>query len=238
MTATPIAPAPDDAIADSPTVGVLLSGGLDSAILAGDLLRHGRRVAPFYVRTGCVWQACELAAVCSFLEAISRPKLDALVELELPLADLYADHWSITGHGYPDRATPDDAVFLPGRNPLLLTKPAIWCRQHGITQLALATLMSNPFSDATPEFFAAFEEMIDRAMGARIETVRPFERLTKKDVMQLGRELPLALTFSCLAPVDGLHCGRCNKCAERQRAFGHLESGDPTRYAAPSAWQV
>ncbi|MCD4728936.1 MAG: 7-cyano-7-deazaguanine synthase, partial [Pirellulales bacterium] len=42
---------------------------------------------------------------------------------------------------------------------------------------------------------------------------------------------PLELTFSCLSPVAGLHCGRCNKCAERQEAFRSLEMHDPTRYA-------
>ena len=34
--------------------------------------------------------------------------------------------------------------------------------------------------------------------------------------MALGRGLPLELTFSCIAPVAGQHCGRCNKCAERR----------------------
>ena len=37
--------------------------------------------------------------------------------------------------------------------------------------------------------------------------------------MALGRGLPLELTFSCISPLRGLHCGHCNKCAERQAAF-------------------
>jgi 7-cyano-7-deazaguanine synthase len=52
--------------------------------------------------------------------------------------------------------------------------------------------------------------------------------------MNLGRDLPLELTFSCLAPHSGLHCGRCNKCAERQRAFSLIELSDPTIYATAS----
>jgi 7-cyano-7-deazaguanine synthase len=55
--------------------------------------------------------------------------------------------------------------------------------------------------------------------------------MEKKDVMQLGRKLPLALTFSCIAPVGGLHCGQCNKCAERRRAFRSVNVDDPTHYA-------
>jgi 7-cyano-7-deazaguanine synthase len=216
-------------------IGVLLSGGLDSAILLGELLRGGRHVVPFYVRTGCVWQECELRAVRAFLAAIAQGNLARLVLFDMPLADLYGEHWSITGKGAPDRRTPNKAVFLPGRNPLLLIKPNLWCQMHDVPQLALATLASNPFDDATPQFFSQFENAMSRAAGLRVEIVRPFGQLGKSDVIRLGNRLPLELTFSCVAPVDGEHCGRCNKCAERQAALAHLEAGDPTRYAAASA---
>jgi 7-cyano-7-deazaguanine synthase len=55
--------------------------------------------------------------------------------------------------------------------------------------------------------------------------------MNKNQVMQLGRELPLELTFSCIAPLRGLHCGRCNKCAERQAAFRAAALPDRTAYA-------
>ncbi len=69
----------------------------------------------------------------------------------MPLHDLYGRHWSITGRDAPPSGTADDAVYLPGRNVLLAVKPALWCAMHGIGELALATLASNPFSDATDE---------------------------------------------------------------------------------------
>lgn len=212
-------------------MGLLLSGGLDSAILLHQLLAHRWQVQPFYVRTGCLWESEELAAVHQFLTALEQRDLRPLVELELPVGDLYADHWSITGRAVPDSKTSDEAVFLPGRNPLLLIKPALWCVMHGISKLALATLAANPFDDAKPDFFERFEAMIAQATGCEIRIVRPFEMLSKSCVMQLGRDAPLEFTFSCLAPVAGRHCGRCNKCAERAAAFTFLESGDPTPYA-------
>ena len=213
------------------TMGLLTSGGLDSAILLYQLLDHGWRVRPFYVRTGCLWQAEELDAVRTLMAALKQPNLDELVELEMPVDDLYADHWSMTGRAVPDNHSPDEAVFLPGRNPLLLLKPSLWCAMHGVSKLALATLAANPFDDAKPEFFERFEAMIQWATGCDVRIVRPFEMLSKRCVMQLGRDVPLELTFSCIAPVGGLHCGQCNKCAERYAAFGHLSGGDPTRYA-------
>jgi 7-cyano-7-deazaguanine synthase len=55
--------------------------------------------------------------------------------------------------------------------------------------------------------------------------------LTKTDIIRRGRHLPLGLTFSCIAPVSRRHCGRCNKCAERRRAFVAAGIADPTDYA-------
>ena len=215
-----------------PETGLLLSGGIDSAVLLGQLLGSGWQVVPFYVRTGCTWEASELRSIERFLARVEQPALKELVVVELRLDDLYGDHWSMSGTGVPDERTPDEAVYLPAHNPLLLIKPAIWCLMHGVGQLAIATLSNNPFLDATPEFFARFEEMLSEGMGGRVQIARPFERLTKKRVVEMGRDLPLELTFSCLAPIGELHCGHCNKCAERRHAFLEVGMNDPTEYAA------
>jgi len=215
------------------TTGVLLSGGLDSSILLATLLDQGCRVRPFYVRTQLAWEPEELLAVRRWLEALFSPRLDELVLLDLPLEDLYQDHWSVTGRNAPGRATADDAVYLPGRNALLVIKAALWCQLHGIEQLALGVLKSNPFADATPAFFDQFESALNCGSARPLRIVRPFARLSKRQVMERGRDLPLELTFSCIAPVGGLHCGRCNKCAERRAAFRLIDAEDPTEYAVP-----
>lgn len=210
---------------------MLLSGGLDSAVLVGRLVRESRDVYPLYVRGGLLWEGPEQAAVESFLERIAAPRLHRLSVLELPLADLYAGHWSLDGRGTPPAGTPDEAVYLPGRNPLLLVKAVVWCRLNGIGQLALAPLEANPFGDATDEFFADFERAMGRALAGAPRIVRPFADRTKAEVIRLGRDLPLERTFSCIRPVDGLHCGRCNKCDERRQAFRAADVADATRYA-------
>ena len=212
------------------TIGVLASGGLDSGVLVGHLLRQGHGVQPFYVRCGLLWEREELSALRAFLHAVAAPRLDELVVFDLPLHDLYGGHWSIDGRDVPDAESPDDAVYLPGRNALLGIKPVLWCGMHGIGQLALATLASNPFSDATDEFFHEFETALQRATGSRVSILHPFAAMKKEDVVQLGKGLPLELTFSCIVHGDGRHCGRCNKCAERQRAFRAVGVVDPTRY--------
>lgn len=224
---------------DPATVGLLLSGGLDSAILLGDLLRQGCSVQPLYVRSSLVWEEAEVAVAKGFVETVRSLSLPGtareLVVLDAPVSDLYRGHWSLTGIAPPDAETPDDAVYLPGRNLLLLTKTALWCHLHGIERLALGVLRSNPFADATPDFFDRFEALLNQALGSRLRIVRPFGEMTKRQVMELGKGLPLEHTFSCIAPVGRLHCGRCNKCAERRAAFRSASMNDPTAYADAAA---
>jgi 7-cyano-7-deazaguanine synthase len=209
---------------------VLVSGGLDSAILCVHLLREFSRVVPLYVRSGLRWEEAELRAVGRFLDAVKTRGLEGLVILEEPIADVYGAHWSIGGNGVPGSGTPDEAVYLPGRNVLLTVKSAVWCRLHDVDALALGSLGSNPFPDSTREFFHKLESVLNQAMGGRLRLIRPFANLHKTDVLSIGAELPLDLTFSCIDPVDGRHCGACNKCAERKQAFRDAKLADPTSY--------
>jgi 7-cyano-7-deazaguanine synthase len=225
---------PDRAPTAEP-LAVLISGGLDSAVLLGESIGEHPAVYPLYIRTGLAWEPAELHCLGRFLEAVRRPSLRPLQVLELPVADLYGQHWSISGHHVPDSDTPDEAVYLPGRNVLLLSKALLWCHLHRVPSLALAVLEANPFPDATPAFFAAFENAVNQAVGDHVRLERPYAGLTKVEVVRRGRGLPLGLTFSCLSPVAGRHCGRCNKCAERRRAFAAAGIPDPSEYQSEGA---
>jgi 7-cyano-7-deazaguanine synthase len=222
----------------SGSVGVLVSGGLDSAILTGVLLKRGCRVHPLYVRCGLAWESCEYDALRRFLAAIEHPRLERVVAFDLPLGDLYGRHWSVSGQGVPDAESADEAVYLPGRNALLLVKPLVWCQLRGVERLALGVLGTNPFADARPDFFRHLAAALNGQRGGAVEIIRPFAELSKREVMELGRQWPLELTFSCIAPVDGVHCGQCNKCAERAGAFRLIGASDPTHYAAVSGRTV
>jgi len=213
------------------SLAVLISGGLDSAILLGDALRRHASVHPLFIRCGLAWEGVERAYLDRFLHALRGPALKPLVVLDQPTADLYGAHWSVTGEGVPDATAPDEAVFLPGRNVLLLAKALLWCHLHRVPAVALGSLQTNPFPDATPGFFRGFQDVVNQAVGGAVEVRLPLGGMTKAAVMHLGRGLPLEHTFSCIRPADGLHCGRCNKCAERRRAFVEAGMEDPTRYA-------
>jgi 7-cyano-7-deazaguanine synthase len=214
-------------------LAVLLSGGLDSAILLGEALRKYPAVHPLYVRTGLIWEAVEQVYLLRFLSAVRAPNLKPLVTLELPVHDLYGKHWSLSGSGVPDAKSPDDAVYLPGRNVVLLSKAILWCHLNQVPDLATAPLASNPFPDATDEFYDGFASVVSRAVGGRVNVLRPYATLGlhKLDVLRRGVGMPLQHTFSCIRPVGQLHCGTCNKCEERRQGFTAAQIPDPTRYA-------
>jgi 7-cyano-7-deazaguanine synthase len=211
------------------SLAVLASGGVDSAVLLAE--SAGRHVVhPLYVRFGLVWEEAELAHLRRFLAAVAAPTLRPLVVLDLPVRDLYGRHWSITGDGVPAADSPDDAVFLPGRNVLFLSKALLWCHLHRVPAVALAPLESNPFPDATPAFFESFAALVSAAIGGRVAVRLPYRGLHKSEVLRRGRSLPLEWTFSCVRPLGGRHCGACNKCAERRQGFDSAGIADPTTY--------
>ena len=219
-------------MSDAP-LAVLVSGGLDSAVLLAEAVRDRFAVHPLYVRTGMHWEAVEQRYLIRFLDAVRAPNLKPLTVLDQPARDVYGDHWSVTGRAAPSASDPNDSDFLPGRNILLFAKPLIWCCLHGIAELATAPLASNPFPDATPEFYDGLADVVSRGMNGNVRIVRPYAHLHKADVIRRGKHLPLQLTFTCITPSGELPCGRCIKCGERQAGFREANVPDPTEYATP-----
>jgi 7-cyano-7-deazaguanine synthase len=212
---------------------VLISAGLDSSVLAAAEARTSR-VHPIYVSAGLAWEPQERAALRTLL---ARPPLAGrtapLVSLSFTVSDLYpSTHWALRGTP-PAFDTPDEDVYLVGRNVSLLSKAAIYCAQQRISRLVLGPLAGNPFPDASPEFFATMARALSLGLAHPIAIETPFASVEKSDVIRLGMELgvPLELTLSCMNPQDGRHCGECSKCRERRDAFNDAAIEDPTVYA-------
>lgn len=212
---------------------MLCSGGLDSIVLAADLALTSV-VHPIYVAAGLSWEASEREVVQLALAALpSQVNLRPLAILDAALADLYpASHWALAGTP-PSYDTPDEEVYLAGRNVLLVAKAAVYCALHGVPRLCLAPLVGNSFPDATPEFMRAFAAALALGLDAPLSVEAPYRDWSKRDVILRGRALGVSLetTVSCMKP-DGLrHCGECSKCRERHDAFLDALGVDPTDYA-------
>jgi 7-cyano-7-deazaguanine synthase len=167
--------------------------------------------------------------------AVGRP----LVSLAVDMRDVYASHWAVTGRP-PAYHTPDEDVYLAGRNLILLGKAGVYCAAANLDRIVLGTLAHNPFPDATPEFRAAMARALSLGVDRPIRIDAPFADVTKAAVIRRGlaRRVPFALTLSCMQPAPATatgdaprHCGVCSKCRERHDAFLAAGENDPTDYA-------
>ena len=198
-------------------VAALTSGGFDSNVLLGEMIRKYGTVYPIYIRGGHVWEKAEIYWLRRFLRSLHSNRLKPLTVLTVPVTDLYRQGWQVTGRNVPGYRSRDQEVYLPGRNLLLLAKVATFCALRKIPTLAIGSLAGNPFPDSTHSFFARMGRVASDALGFQLRVIAPFSRLKKREVMKKGHGLPLHLSFSCLSPKGIKPCGRCNKCAERDR---------------------
>ena len=221
---------------------VLLSGGLDSGVLAAHEAQSSR-VVPVYVSVGLAWEAAEVVMIERLLAApVFAGRVEPLQHLSFTMRDVYAPtHWAIRGVP-PAYDTPDEDVYLAGRNLVLITKAGVAAVKAGAHRIALGPLSGNPFPDARPEFFASIATTLSLGLDHAIEVATPFLQSSKEDVIRRGVDLgvPLEFTLSCMNPVvleDATlprHCGLCSKCRERRDAFAAAGVSDPSTYANQS----
>lgn len=200
------------------------------------------RVLPVYVSVGLAWEDAEVAMIERLLAApVFNGRTAPLQRVSFTMRDVYAPtHWAIRGVP-PAYDTPDEDVYLIGRNLVLLTKAGVVAAKHKSRRIALGPLSGNPFPDARPAFFTAMATALSLGLDHEIDIATPFLSWSKEDVIRRGVELgvPIEHTLSCMNPVvsaDALpqHCGLCSKCRERRDAFAAADVPDPTTYAHPS----
>ena len=213
---------------------VLFSAGLDSAVLLAAALSQGP-AQPVYVRTGLAWEEQEIAAAKRLLAAPLYRNAAAMVTLTVDMRDVYpAGHWAVRGEA-PGFDTPDEDVYLDGRNIVLLSKASVYMARNHLSRVLLGPLAGNPFPDATPQFFDTMAQALSVGLAWQVAIETPLAQLHKADVIKRGSalEVPFELTLSCMQPVEGVHCGRCSKCRERRDGFIEAGAADPTKYAQP-----
>ncbi len=192
-------------------------------------------VQPIYIASGLAWEDGERQVLQDALAVLSRgARVRPLITLEVPMTDLYPPaHWAIAG-APPAYDTPDEDVYLVGRNVALIGKAGVYCALHHIPRLCLAPLAGNPFPDATPEFFATMAQALSLGLSFPLVVDAPYRTWSKVDVIRRGHALavPMELTVSCLNPDGVRHCGNCSKCRERHDAFVEALGDDPTIYGS------
>ncbi len=189
------------------TVVTLMSGGLDSSVVAKLLQEEGTRQLPLFIDYGQLARDQELSACRSVVGALSLPE---------PAIASVPGVGSLLSSGLTNRSlhVANDA-FLPGRNILFLTLASAYAVQHGADSVAIGLLDDaySLFPDQTRSFLRGAEGFLSAGLGQPIRVLAPLMTLTKSQVVQIARAWNISGTYSCHTGRD-VPCGKCIACQE------------------------
>jgi len=221
---------------------VLLSGGMDSAVVAALAREAGFSVHALSVRYG-QRHSSELAAAAAVARALDVAE-HKIVDIDL--RSIGGSALTDEGIAVPDAGGADIPVtYVPARNTVLLALALGWAEVIGANDLfcGVNAVDYSGYPDCRPAFIAAFEQLANVATKAGVEGAglrihAPLMQMSKAQIAREGVRLALdfALTVSCYrADPQGRACGHCDAC--RLRADGFRAAGlvDVTRYVQPLA---
>jgi 7-cyano-7-deazaguanine synthase len=218
----------------APRAVVLLSGGMDSAVVMASLRRDGFECHALSFDYGQrhrveLERAAELARTLGAAShRTSRIDLRAFGASALTAdIDVPKDRDVDGEHGVP-------VTYVPARNTIFLAHALALAEVLGAFDLGIGVnaIDYSGYPDCRPAFVEAFERLANLATRAGVEAAErgarairvhtPLLTLSKAGIVRLGRELgvPLDRTVSCYDPgPDGTPCGRCDACILRERGF-------------------
>ena len=190
---------------------------------------------PVHVRSGFAWEDAERRAIDRLLAAPGVRRTSRRCDtLAVDMRDVYPpEHWAIAGTP-PAYDTPDEDVYLEGRNIMLISKAAVLCaRLRHSSASRSARSRTTRFQMPRRSSSRRWRARCPLASARDLAIVTPLAALHKDDVIRLGAELgvPMELSMSCMNPQEGVHCGACSKCRERRDAFAAAGVPDRTAYA-------
>lgn len=189
------------------SIVTLVSGGLDSTLVAKLAQEEGLQIYPLFVDYGQRARDQELAA-CRL----------AMKKLGLPEPHIAG----LSGFGQLVRSGLTDSslhiindAFTPGRNMLFLLTAAAYAYQMRADAISIGLLHESTslFPDQTSEFLLEAERMISLCMGRTIKVLAPLSSFFKPDVVALAAEKGICETYSCHMGEEEA-CGNCIACNE------------------------
>jgi len=220
---------------------VLLSGGLDSMVVAGLAREQGYRLHALTIDYN-QRHRIEIEAARAVAE-----RLGAVRHVVLPLDLTQFGGSALTA----DIAVPKGGIsasipvtYVPARNLVFLSLCLAWAEALAARDLFIGVnaLDYSGYPDCRPEFIAGFASLAMLATRAADEGERepwrvhaPLQHLRKAEIALEAARLGLdpAWSWSCYDPQGpGLACGTCDSCRLRRAAMDETGVADATRYAA------
>ncbi|WP_448124063.1 7-cyano-7-deazaguanine synthase [Pseudomonas veronii] len=189
------------------SIVTLVSGGLDSTLVAKLAQEQGLQIFPLFVDYGQRARDRELAACKIAMRNLGLP--------EPEIAGLSGFGKLIrSGLTDPSLHIIDDA-FTPGRNMLFLLTAAAYAHQKSADAISIGLLHESTslFPDQTSGFLIEAERMISLCMGRQIKVLAPLSAFRKPDVVALALEKGISQTYSCHLGEEQ-PCGNCIACNE------------------------
>ena len=227
---------------------VLVSGGMDSAVVIALAREQGFAVHALSVRYG-QRHTSELDAAARIARALGAVahKTVAVDLRSIGGSALTSDAIDVPLDTDRDadgqRTVPDDipVTYVPARNTIMLSLALGWAEVLGAADLfcGVNAVDYSGYPDCRPEFIEAFERLANLATragveGAGLRVHAPLQHMSKADIVREGARLGVdfAMTVSCYrADSDGRACGHCDACRLRAEGFAAAGVDDPTRYA-------
>ena len=212
-----------------PKCVVVLSGGPDSAVVAYWAKKEGYELRPITFNYGqiAVKETDSAQKIAESLGAKTK-----IVDLSA-LKEVFGDVTSLCNTNIPLTSEFSQPIIVPFRNAIFLSVAVSYAVSVGAYKIFYGAHGSDePFyPDCRREFYEAFEKAAQLGTGERISIQAPFNDKCKSEVIRKGTKLgvPFALTWSCYRDAEK-HCGKCESCVNRKKAFQEAAVPDPLDY--------
>jgi 7-cyano-7-deazaguanine synthase len=218
---------------------VLLSGGLDSMVVAGLASEAGYRINALTIDYNQRHRR-ELDAARAIASALNVAR-HVMLPLDLRQfgGSALTDAIAVPKHGLGGDIP---VTYVPARNLVFLSLTLAWAEALAARDIFIGVnaLDYSGYPDCRPEFIAAFAELAELAtkagaQGERFAIHAPLQYLGKAEIAREAARLGLdpAMSWSCYDPLaDGRACGLCDSCRLRRAGFASAGLEDGTIYAS------